>query len=852
MPHGLAGTALLATCLAAGLPLAAGAQNQYVTAVDLQVAQDANRAAIEFCAGDLSRFDPVAGREDLLAALGGNNIFLQAATNATDGTEFMDNLTEDDGAVWVLSNFVPTTVALVVGLSFLLCCWTFCPCRYMCRCLRCCARERKTHLCYKIFAFLAVLVVGCGIIASVALASRGHSAAVDGVSNAGCTSALMLNTTLQGKQDNPTFIGMLPALDSLNELERTLDNNSAFMTGLSSILDRTFDVSESVTLASETFRLLQSMMELDANKNPKDAAGNSMMHTCDFCDQIAAPLGSAATALEEGAGSAMSGARAEVDAQLTPDARQRLQGQLSSGIGQMAQLKDQFRDAFKVFVEPGAYDNFKKLMQNQVRAGVLVLFLEAFMLVGCGCLSVSCFTFREKASRPLGNNPYSRSTHRCACCAWWFGFLYAIVALLIGGLIMGASVPMSGACLIMDDLSPEMVTDLAPLMNLNLTGDEGVMLLDMVGSCINPSNVSASHQNLLQITFQRNSTTGQKTTLYDSIVTMVSDPINQQFDAMASSFSTSGLSLGSSPAIVSLRDLFRLNPIDSLLVADQAAMMEDPLLAPLAQDDRGDSGLAVGFGTSAACQDHLVQGNFGSLSGRTIPGVDDFVARLSSRYGTVSGTCAAARSTCTSADAVIPPGTSVCAAANAYLTKKEQLMTVVATFRCDLFEDPANPAAYCDPKDMSQVGGNWINTCQKADGTLTVKEKLCTLAEFETYVQGFDVRIQRAMQRLDAVVQAKSAVVNVELRDHVNQGIVGPIVRVADGITCGWLPANYQSMVNGLCFQGVWGLRKIGQAYVLSGAFILVLVVAMYAVWRRAVDNVNHWKPEPADCPVIV
>lgn len=47
-------------------------------------------------------------------------------------------------------------------------------------------------------------------------------------------------------------------------------------------------------------------------------------------------------------------------------------------------------------------------------------------------------------------------------------------------------------------------------------------------------------------------------------------------------------------------------------------------------------------------------------------------------------------------------------------------------------------------------------------------------------------------------------------------------------------------MVEGLCYQSVVGVTRIGQSYLASGVFALFLIILMHGVWRRASDNLNE------------
>jgi hypothetical protein len=182
------------------------------------------------------------------------------------------------------------------------------------------------------------------------------------------------------------------------------------------------------------------------------------------------------------------------------------------------------------------------------------------------------------------------------------------------------------------------------------------------------------------------------------------------------------------------------------------------------------------------------------------------------------------------------PTESRCLANNFLLDKKLNVMSE-SIFRCDVFETDAGDA--CDIIDMRQSNNTWANDCRRDDGTLKRKEVTCTLEEFSDYLAGFDERIQKTMARVDVTTAATADQINGEMRNLVEAHIVSPINDIVDGIQCNWLSAYYQETVWGVCYQGVVGLNRIGAVYVALGLLLVLLIAIMYALWRRAVDNVK-------------
>merc|ERR1719401_2176267 len=142
---------------------------------------------------------------------------------------------------------------------------------------------------------------------------------------------------------------------------------------------------------------------------------------------------------------------------------------------------------------------------------------------------------------------------------------------------------------------------------------------------------------------------------------------------------------------------------------------------------------------------------------------------------------------------------------------------------------------------MSLSGGVWSNSCLQSDGTLKVKARSCTLPQWVSYVREFDERIQVTFDRVDTTVPLVLTGINVDMQDAVNEYMLDPIDRIANGVTCGFMVALYQETIDALCYQGVVGLRAIARSYVACAVLTVLLMILMYGVWRRSIDNVNRW-----------
>mmetsp|Transcript_86123 Transcript_86123/g.184484 ORF Transcript_86123/g.184484 Transcript_86123/m.184484 type:complete len:866 (+) Transcript_86123:181-2778(+) len=812
-------------------------QEPLIVPEDTIAVNDANAAILERCEGgfkgDLDREDE---RKALLDGVGSDNIIMQILTKAKDQDDLQTVAQEELTPMWLFFKAAPLLMTFLLIIVWAICCWTACPLKYFCKCCRCCSKERPSS---RMVKFIALAILGAqiwGIIIAASMAFEGYNKATDGFANLGCTSAKMLNTTLQGKA-HPFFLGFLPMLEKFDSLADNFLNDSAFLVEVDASLSNTKAINDAVAVAAGTLTVLKDMMNLQANVRPT-YNGADLMHNCSFCLELAhGALQPAIDALDGGIGTALAGARSEVDAQLTYPKRMELRKTIKDASAPLAELKNSVRDTFTFFIS----DDFEQFAEHidgtqpTLQIALSIIIVMAFLLATCGTFSLGCCIFREKTSSlaAQGKNPYNPWIHRCSCCTWCCGFFYAMLAFFVGGLMVVIVVPTSGICLIMDDMDSAMLESMAPALGLNMTGDDGVMMADMVDTCFNPVDPYGP-TNMMDIFFTVNDT-GHKETMRDVVVKQTKDAVDTAFQSIDTK-SGDDPSLSGSTSITTLRSVISGNPVDAMLVAIPTMMQSDPNLADMTKDSRGGSGISLGFSASAACADHTVTAGMGSMSGTVVKGVDSFETALGF-YGSLnndgSGSCAQT-STCNntpSADA-----SSACAAANKYIQKKRELMDQ-ATFRCDLFFMPGSATTECDP-DTSLTP----TTCLWADGTMHVKQKTCTLAQFTAYVRRFDQRIDRVFTNLDASVSATQSAISTDMRATMTTYMLDPIEEIADGMTCGFIALLYQEMIDALCYQGVSGLRDISRSYVGCAIVSLTMIMLMYAVWRRSIDNGNHWE----------
>merc|ERR1712084_136094 len=144
---------------------------------------------------------------------------------------------------------------------------------------------------------------------------------------------------------------------------------------------------------------------------------------------------------------------------------------------------------------------------------------------------------------------------------------------------------------------------------------------------------------------------------------------------------------------------------------------------------------------------------------------------------------------------------------------------------------------------MTYSHGTWANDClDPVTKRATIKPRTCTLPEFVAYVQNFSATIDAVLSRVDATVPKVKDVINVEMRNVVDTFLLDPVTEIIDGVTCGFVAATYQEIIDGLCYQGVIGFNAVARSYVACAALSLVLILVAFTLWCRGVNNVDAWE----------
>jgi len=808
---------------ACGLIAVSEASEAYITAKDTETADEAERAVTKYCTADLAGddvADPEEAKQNLVDALGGENPILDAMMDSEDNDEFGQKLGDNISSA-LMSSVLPFLLAGVCWTLLGCYCCTAIPCYKKLPCCRPCKVKQQHGVVCKVLAVVPVAFAFLMTIVGSATASGGSSTMIDGFNNMACESATLLDTTLVGQEGDYAFIGLLPALEIMRDVEGILEDNSQFMLSLDATLADTKIVSEAVEIATSALDTMSGVLSSTATsvQSTTQTGYTSTYRKCEYCTTLGDLLTSASSGLSSGIGQALANARNEVNDQLTPTKRAELRNTIRQSAQPMLELKKSFINSIGAFVQPDS-DPLAPV-KELLPLAVSLVFMGAFFVTFCGFCSTGWCVVRERTS----SGKPSKGPHRIACCAWSLSFIFAIFCFILGGILSGVSIPLASICLIMDDVDGQMVRDIAPALELNITGESGESIIGLLDNCINPANKSLN-ANFLDLITIKNETDGTNETMRALMQTTVSAPINAVFEGITAT-SSGGATLADSQAIVDLLAAIQANPIEKVIIVDGTQMGDDSQYQALSTSANNDIKGAL-TATTMACADH-------TLSGNTLPGMSKFIDAFNNAFSSTSDAGATYCPAGSNADLMLRNcgGDAVCTAGNHFKTLFKHMIDA-NTWRCDVWQDEAGNE--CDVYDMSTTTGS---LCIHTDGTMSKYEKTCTFDEFKTYYAKNHQRIQKVFQYVDYAVAQKTSAITTNLKDLVYEFMIDPLFSMFDGLSCGFLPGFWQATVDSLCYQGVYGLRRIGQGYTLSAFFIMILGISMYILWRRTIDNVN-------------
>jgi hypothetical protein len=390
-----------------------------------------------------------------------------------------------------------------------------------------------------------------------------------------------------------------------------------------------------------------------------------------------------------------------------------------------------------------------------------------------------------------------------------------------------------------------MLNNIGDAIQMNMTGDEGVMLGDMVERCFNPADPTAP-ASLMDILFERNETTGQKVTLRDRFIEQFKAEIENKFDSVTARLNMDLPSLVQDPRIIALRAALASNPANQMFLP-QATIMSNSDFSAL---ENVPSLRAAALNSSASCS-----GFYSDLLGEGIGGISDFLTELqalgSAPFSPISNGLACTQTV----DCSSSSDQAACEAGNRLMYLKAALQSdgaldaagggtaATSTYRCSLFTIPSDSS--CDVLNMPSSNPSDTQMClQGSSGLFSMSTNpiQCNLNDFTTYVAQFNARLGKVLQNVDAVTDTVSTAINVTLRQTLDTHIMDPLDNMANSMQCNYIAPLYADVVDSFCYQGMWGFRRIAVSYTMLGFLQVLLIPLMYTIYRIGRDVLDNPK----------
>lgn len=705
----------------------------------------------------------------------------------------------------------------------------------------CTVRQRQTPKRFKRYLLVAVLVSLFGVVGCISVAAWSYSAFIVGIESMACGSASLVSTT-PSSDVNSFSRGVVPVLDSLDDLRTQFGANSTLVNDILVVLEQTLPISTAVEIASQVFSVLNAMLVDHENEVPKDSDGQSMLHKNLLSASVPPVLVPALQALNQGVGAALAEVRADIAAKFASEQRQDFEDTLQTAARPLINVRDSLRSAFEPFLtevsEGGTWNSWKYYFFLAYVGPSTCALLIGIMAI----LASRCFMTREVRKVQLSDSvaqSYNPWVHRTACCTWCCACGLAIMSLLSAGGIFVASSLFSGACLMLDDATSGTLQTIGPSLGLNMTDDQGEMLGGIMG-CLNPADEAPlSGVRLSDVLFVR-AMNGTKITVQQKLHDELRAEIDANFAAVSVALSSTAPPLASDSRVMELRALLGNNPAKSMIVPDYDIITAS---APYSSLLGAVNAAAIGFGSSAACGDHTIVG--AESTEPTAPGMTHGITAFMTELQALGdGTQTPVPPLACTAHVGCAPGSSAeqaCLAGNALIDLKAGLQGSHNPYKCNLFADPAT-GAYCDPSDMELVANTnppeYTSDCLASDGSMTMTTMKCNLDGFTAYLSAYDSRLDTVLQRVDASTVAVQAAINVTLRQLLYNEFIGQLNSLEDMLQCDHLAASYTKIVDGMCYQGVYGAWLLGGSFVALALLQLFVALPMYLIWRIGRDNV--------------
>jgi len=844
------------------------------TAEDDRVLDNAAATVDKYCAlnADLEELDVAAAREDLEGGAGEDNFIVRlieeagiARQNGDTPAQIADRFSEIADPGFIAGKAFAMVLAILLFVLWVLCCWFVC-CPCLCRaCCRCCQRKWATGKIFKGVLWLLFIAFGVAAVIMVSTSMTGATKIDNGISGTACAAATLIQDAVAGSTEHD-FTGLLPAYNTLSGLATILNPGSSFLSQLQSIIDQTQDIQKAVDLASGTIEALETMMNNPVNINPvsdpTNPSSSTMYHKCQVCEPLAEILGRINDVFASSTGEAMAQLRGKIEENLQGQAAEDLRVSITAAMEPIQAAKDAFVEQVGFFVEPGSggFQASTEMVagENSMLQPAVLAFFALYLLIAIAALiALALWSAKDQQ----GEKPDHCCVRFCTGCVSCSACIYAMLVLLICGIMVIVAMFGSGLCLVMIDFNQETGTNLMSAVGADVPAEVEMALkiADRCFSLTHPEFDPGFSRNLADIVDippmnQTKADAGETSTIREEIFSFALDPILQQIDNAEASLAGDG----SAPSIAN--DANTLELLAMIGALDMSALylpVESELAAasspykPMMDDVQGStSPFKAYLVNSVSCSNVSLSEDLGDLGGQSVPGIsamamDGFtvqgsdVPALSYYMDTpMSGSCPSYTGGSCNNNLTMQFFKPGCDAAVAFLQDVKQQFQTEELFMCTYIVNGPNDPTPCYPRNMVQSGGTWINTCLNG-GTVYRLTRKCTLAEFNAFVKGAEQDIQKTFEYFDSITSSLLTAIITDMKDLVQTDIITPVVDLLDMLNCGFMRDFWEGLTTNMCYRGMNGFRLIANSYVISGLLSLCIALLIIIPWKISRDNAD-------------
>ncbi|CAE7177573.1 unnamed protein product [Symbiodinium necroappetens] len=845
------------------------------TAQDDKVLADAAETVEKYCSviESLPELDTDAAREDLEGGAGADNFIVTlieeagiARQNGDNVAQIADRFQEIADPGFVAGKAFAVVLSILLFVLWVLCCWFVC-CPCCCKmCCRCCQRKWATGKVFKGVLWLLFIAFGVAAVIMVSTSMSGATNIDNGISGTACSAAVLIQDAVAGSPEHD-FTGLLPAHNTLSGLATILNPGSSFLTQLNTIIDQTQDIQKAVDLAAGTMEALQMMMENPVNVNPvvdpNNPSSSTMYHKCQVCEPLAEILGRINDVFASSTGEAMAQLRGKIEENLQGSAAEDLRVSITQAMEPIKAAKDAFVEQVGFFVEPGSggFQQSTEMVagENSMLQPAVLAFFAFYLLIALSALiALSLWSAKDNQ----GEKPDICCVRFCSGCVSCSACIYAMIVLLIAGIMVIVAMFGSGLCLVMIDFDQESGANLMAAVGADVP-PEVEMALKIADRCFSlkhPEQDPGFSRNLADIVDippmnQTRADLGESSTIHEEIFTFALDPIMQQIDNAQASLGGDGSapSLANDAATQELLSMIGALDMSALYlpVESEIAAASSPYKAMMEDVQGSTSPFKAYLVNSVSCPNVSLSDALGDLGGQSVPGIEamatdgftvqgNAVPGLSYYMDTpMAGSCPSLTGgTCNNNLTMqfFEPG---CTAAASFLKDIKQKFQTEELFMCTYIVNGPNDPTPCYPRNMVQSGGSWTGTCLNG-GTVYRRTRKCTLAEFNDFVKGAEQDIQKSFEYFDAITSSLLDAIINDMKTLVQTDIITPVVDLLDMLNCGFMRNFWQGLTDNMCYRGMNGFRLIANSYVISGLLSLCIALLIIIPWKISRDNADR------------